>query len=173
VLGNVVGYRHRVGLQNNINILMPSRKSSLKEGMEAPEFSLPDQDGVMHQLADYRGKWVLLYFYPKDDTPGCTAEACGFRDAMPTLKNLQIFGISSDSIASHKRFAEKYNLSFPLLSDSDKEVIKTYGAAGIYTRRISYLIDPDGVIVKKYQKVEPAKHAKEVVSDHAKALKKK
>jgi peroxiredoxin Q/BCP len=141
--------------------------------MEAPDFALPDQDGVSHQLTDYRGTWVLLYFYPKDDTPGCTAEACGFRDAMPAMKGMQILGISADSIPSHKRFAEKFNLNFPLLSDTDKDVIKAYGAAGIYTRRISYLIDPDGNISKKYQKVEPSKHAKEVSGDLSKASKKK
>jgi thioredoxin-dependent peroxiredoxin len=153
---------------------MPSRKSTLKEGMEAPDFSLPDAYGVMHQLSDYRGKYVLLYFYPKDDTPGCTAEACAFRDHNAVIsENIQVLGISSDSVSSHKNFSEKFNLPFPILSDSDKEVIKSYGAAGIYTRRISYFIDPEGIIVKKYQKVEPAKHAKEIISDYAKISKKR
>lgn len=141
--------------------------------MEAPDFTLPDQDGISHQLTDYRGKWVLIYFYPKDDTPGCTAEACGFRDTLPALKGMQILAISADSVPSHKRFAEKFALNFPLLSDTDKDVIKVYGAAGIYTRRISYLINPDGIIVKKYQKVEPAKHAKEVSGDLVKSSKKR
>src|SRR5689334_11063636 len=95
-------------------------------------FSLPDQQGMNHSLTDYAGKWVLLYFYPKDDTPGCTKEACGFRDISEEYKkrNIQVLGISKDTIASHKKFVEKYHLSFPLLSDESIEVIKAYGAWG-------------------------------------------
>ena len=94
----------------------------------APDFSLPDQDGKIHKLSDYKGKWVLIYFYPKDDTPGCTVEACGIRDNFPKFQNsdLIVLGISKDSVASHKKFAEKYKLPFTLLADEAKEVIQAY-----------------------------------------------
>lgn len=94
--------------------------------MKAPVFSLPDQDGVIHSLDEYKGKWVVIYFYPKDDTPGCTKEACGFRDGIESFKkvNTIILGISKDSVASHKKFADKFHLPFLLLSDQSKDVIK-------------------------------------------------
>ena len=97
---------------------------------KAPLFSLPDQNGVDHSLASYKGKWVLIYFYPKDDTPGCTNEACAFRDVAAdyTKENVVVLGISKDTVASHKKFAEKYHLSFPLLSNEDTSIIKAYGA---------------------------------------------
>src|SRR5258708_375811 len=100
--------------------------------MKAPEFNLPDQTGKMHKLSDYKGKWVLIYFYPKDDTAGCTKEACSFRDMSLDFKkkDIIILGISKDSIDSHQKFANKYNLNFPILSDESREVINAYGAWG-------------------------------------------
>lgn len=144
--------------------------------MNATEFSLPDQNGKIHSLKDYQGKWILLYFYPKDDTPGCTKEACGFRDHLNQLKNHEVvvLGISADSVESHEKFAQKYNLNFPLLSDEKKEIIKAYNAWGKKKfmgkeyegiLRISYLINPKGEIVKKYEKVKPEIHAQEVLED--------
>ena len=130
-------------------------------GQSAPDFSLPDQHATVHSLSAERGTWVLLYFYPKDDTPGCTAEACGFRDQFETLRErgVVVFGISADSVESHRKFSEKFSLPFPLLSDSEKTVIDAYGAWGEKSfmgkkysgiLRISYLIDPNGMIAKAY-----------------------
>lgn len=144
--------------------------------MEAVDFNLPDQDGKSHKLSDYKGKWVILYFYPKDDTPGCTKEACNFRDAFEELQKMdvQILGVSKDSVASHKKFAEKYDLNFPILSDEDKEVIKKYNAWGVKKfmgrefegiLRTTYLIDPQGKIKKVYEKVNPLIHASEIIKD--------
>jgi len=103
--------------------------TKIKEGQSAIDFTLPDQNGKLHKLSEYKGRWILLYFYPKDDTPGCTKEACAIRDAFPNFKKLQaiVFGISVDSVESHKKFAQKYNLPFTLLSDEKKEVVKKYG----------------------------------------------
>jgi thioredoxin-dependent peroxiredoxin len=100
----------------------------LEVGGTAPDFTLPDQDGVMHTLSDYQGKWVLLYFYPKDDSSGCTKEACGIRDAFPHFEklNVRVLGVSVDSVASHKKFAEKYKLPFTLLADEHKKVVNAY-----------------------------------------------
>lgn len=144
--------------------------------MKAIDFSLPDQNGKVHSLSSYKGSWVFLYFYPKDDTPGCTKEACGFRDSLNDLKkhNVFVLGVSADSVSSHQKFAKKYNLNFPLLSDEKKEIIKAYGAFGKKKfmgkefegiLRISFLINPKGEIVKKYDKVKPEVHAKEVLED--------
>ena len=151
-------------------------KLKLKINNIAPDFSLPDQNGENHKLSDYRGSWVLLYFYPKDDTPGCAKEACSIRDNYPDFKKLKInvFGVSIDSTESHKKFKEKYDLPFTLLSDRNKEVVKKYGAwgkkkfmgkeyDGIY--RISFLINPKGKIAKIYKKVTPEIHAQEVLKD--------
>lgn len=145
-------------------------------GEQAPDFTLPDQDGHMHTLSLLKGKRVLLYFYPKDDTPGCTKEACNFRDTFESFKksNMHIFGISADSISRHKKFADKHKLPFPLLSDETKEMLKKYGAwaekkflgktyMGIL--RISFLIDTEGKIEKIYEQVKPDMHAKEVLAD--------
>lgn len=148
---------------------------------KAPDFSLPDQDGVIRTLSDYKGSWVLIYFYPKDDTPGCTKEACGFRDLAEEYKknNVVILGISKDSVVSHKKFAEKYHLSFPLLSDETKDVIKSYGAWGekkfmgrVFDgiKRISFLINPDQMIQKEYLKVNVFDHSKEIVKDTISSL---
>jgi len=142
--------------------------------MNAQDFHLPDQSGNMHTLSDYRGKWLLLYFYPKDDTPGCTKEACAFRDTTIDFKNkgIVILGISKDTVESHKKFAEKYHLTFPLLSDTTAAVNQAYGAWGkkkIMGKefegilRNSYLINPKGEIVKTFEGVNPLTHAKEVL----------
>lgn len=149
---------------------------TLKQGSKAPAFNLPDQDGKMHKLSDYKGKWVLLFFYPKDNTSGCTKEACAIRDEFPRFGKLDavVFGVSKDSVVSHKKFAGKHGLPFTLLSDSEIEVQKKYGAwrnkkmAGreyMGTYRMSYLIDPGGKIAKVYEKVKPAEHAAEVLED--------
>lgn len=152
--------------------------------MKAPQFTLPDQNGTNHSLSDYTGKWVLVYFYPKDDTPGCTIEACSFRDKSEELRNhhIVVLGISKDTTSSHQKFVTKFNLNFPLLSDTSTKIIKAYGAwgekkfmgrtfSGIL--RNSYLINPDGEIVKTYEKVKPAEHTAEVISDVEKLSDKK
>ena len=144
--------------------------------MKAKEFNLPDESGKFHKLSDYHGRWVVLYFYPKDDTPGCTKEACGFRDGLSQLEELgvAVLGVSKDSPKSHQKFKEKYHLNFPLLSDESKEVIQAYGAWGeksFMGRKFSgilrktYLIDPEGEIKKIYEKVNPAKHSAEILAD--------
>ena len=131
--------------------------------MRAQDFSLSDQDGKNHQLSDYLGKWVVLYFYPKDDTPGCTKEACNFRDSIAEIQKLgaQVLGVSKDSVASHKKFAEKYNLNFPLLADSEKTVHSDYNIRS----RTTFLIDDMGEVRKVYEHVNPTQHADEVISD--------
>jgi peroxiredoxin Q/BCP len=142
----------------------------LENNTQAPDFSLPDQDGTNHTLSSYRGSFVLIYFYPKDDTPGCTKEACAIRDAYDvfTKQGMVVLGISKDSVASHKKFTEKYGLPFTLLADTDKKVITDYKAGSLLmTKRISYLVDPQGMIVKSYPKVDPAMHAKEILADVA------
>ncbi|HYE23407.1 MAG TPA: thioredoxin-dependent thiol peroxidase [Candidatus Paceibacterota bacterium] len=142
----------------------------------APDFALPDQDGVIHALRQYRGKWVLVYFYPKDDTPGCTKEACAIRDADPDLSSLGavVLGISADSVKSHKKFAQKYELAFPLLADEERVAIDAYGVWGDKKfmgreyegiLRTSFLVDPQGVIRKVYENVKPEGHAAEVLED--------
>lgn len=145
----------------------------------APSFSLEDQDSKTHTLADYAGKWLLIYFYPKDDTPGCTIEACGFRDVQKELdeKNCAVLGVSKDNIASHQKFVQKFDLNFPLLADESTEMIQAYGAwqeksmygkkyMGIH--RMSVLIDPDGNVKKIYPTVQKAEeHPGEVLADLA------
>lgn len=143
---------------------------------KAPAFELPDQNGKMHALSDYKGSWVLIYFYPKDDTPGCTKEACMIRDNFPSFKKLDIavLGISTDSVKSHAKFAEKYELPFTLLADEEKKVVEDYGVWGekkfmgrTYngTKRMSFLVNPKGMIAKVYEVVRPAEHAEEVLAD--------
>jgi len=145
-------------------------------GDKAPEFNLPDQKGSLHSLKDQKGKWTLLYFYPKDDTPGCTIEACTIRDNYPAFKKLGItvFGMSADPVKKHEKFSEKYDLPFTLLSDEEKETLEAYGVWGkkkfmgreyMGISRESFLIDPKGKIVKIYEKVKPAQHAEEVLGD--------
>lgn len=142
--------------------------------MNAPQFTLPDQHGKIHSLEDYKGTWIVLYFYPKDDTPGCTKEACNFRDAFQVLqeKGVQVLGVSKDSVESHRKFAEKYHLNFPLLADVDSAVSKAYGAWDAHQfmglpgiLRKTFLINPEGEIVKEYPKVDPLKHAEEILID--------
>ncbi|MES2931649.1 MAG: thioredoxin-dependent thiol peroxidase [Patescibacteria group bacterium] len=145
-------------------------------GTLAPDFTLLDQDGVPHTLSQHRGSRVLLYFYPKDDTPGCTKQACMLRDALPDFAALDaiVYGISADSVKSHKKFADKYGLSFTLLADEHKEVVNAYGVwgkkkmmgreyDGIF--RTSFLIAPDGTIEKVYENVKPELHAAQVLAD--------
>jgi peroxiredoxin Q/BCP len=144
--------------------------------MKAKDFSLPDQNGKIHKISDYKGKWVVLYFYPRDNTPGCTKEACSFRDSINKFKKLgvQIMGVSKDSVASHKKFAEKYQLNFPILSDETKDVIKKYKSWGTKkfmgrefegTLRNTYLINPEGEIIKFYEKVNPLIHSEQILKD--------
>lgn len=147
--------------QKKENITMLQNKT------KAPDFELQDQNGKIHKLSDYKGSRVLVYFYPKDDTPGCTKEACSIRDAYADFSklNLVIIGISADSVESHKKFAEKYHLPFTLLADTNKTVIKAYDADGLFTKRISYLINEEGDIIKEYPNVDPATHAAEIYED--------
>lgn len=139
----------------------------LEVGMKAPAFELPDQNGVMHKLEEYRGKKVILYFYPKDNTPGCTKQACGFSERYPQFqeKGAVVIGISKDTVASHKKFEEKYGLGFTLLADPDRKVIeaydvwkekKNYGKVSMGVVRTTYLIDENGIIVKANDKVKAA-----------------
>jgi peroxiredoxin Q/BCP len=150
--------------------------SSLAPGSAAPQFSLPDQAGEQHALKDYLGKWVLIYFYPKDDTPGCTVEAKSIRDEFPHFEKLKavVLGISTDAVKSHEKFAKKYDLPFTLLADEQKEVVGKYGVWGLKkfmgreyegTMRTSFLIDPSGKIAKVYENVKPAEHVAEVLAD--------
>lgn len=143
-------------------------------GQQAPEFHLFDQNGEKHSLSGQKGKKVVLYFYPKDDTPGCTTEACSIAEVYDEFqdKNVVVFGVSADNQASHKAFAEKYHLPFILLSDPTYEVVRAYGAyekdiiaPGIHTRRITYLIDEAGIVMKAYPEVDPATHAHAILSD--------
>ncbi len=144
----------------------------LAAGAAAPDFELTDQDGEMHSIEDYRGKWVVLYFYPKDDTPGCTTEACEFRDNIFAFreKDSQILGVSLDDEASHKAFSEKHGLPFPLLADTEGEVADAYGVKSkmmgmTVAKRQTFIIDPEGNIAKHYEKVDPEAHSKEVLVD--------
>lgn len=145
----------------------------LEVGHVAPEFELRDQLGRVHRLSDQRGSWVVLYFYPKDDTPGCTVEACEFRDSMEQIAAVggRVFGMSADDESSHQEFASKHSLNFPLLVDPGMEVINKYGAYGerisrgvssMGVRRVTYLIDPDGVVARVWPEVNPQGHAFEV-----------
>ena len=146
----------------------------LQPGTEAPNFTLPDQNGDMHSLSDYRGKIVVLYFYPKDNTPGCTKQACGFAERYPQFKNdgAVILGVSKDSIASHKRFADKFGLPFTILSDPDLEVIKaydawkekkTFGKVSMGVLRTTYVIDENGKIVYADEKVNAVNDAAKII----------
>jgi peroxiredoxin Q/BCP len=147
----------------------------VNEGDLAPDFSTKNGDGKKVSLADFRGKNVVLYFYPRDDTPGCTIEACKFRDEFADFKKhrIVVLGVSADSVASHEKFAKKWRLPFPLLADEDKAIAQAYGAWGeksfmgrkfMGMRRITFLIGPDGRIRKIWLKVKPPKHAAEVLA---------
>ena len=163
-----------ITIKKQIN--MSDKIKELKVGDTAPDFKLKDQNGVEHSISSYFGKQVLLYFYPKDDTAGCTKEACEIRDNFSVFKKLGlvILGVSADSVNSHKKFSKKYDLPFPLLADESKEVIKMYGAWGKKKfmgteyegiKRMSFLIDIKGEIEKIYAEVKPTEHATEVISD--------
>ena len=143
--------------------------SQRTEGSVAPDFSLQDQNGKTHRLGDYAGRWLVLYFYPKDDTPGCTQEACRFRDDIGVLGNLNaaLLGVSVDDAQSHADFSRKYQLPFPLLSDPDGHTAAAYDSLlnlGLlrFARRHTFIISPDGRIAARFDKVDPASHAKEV-----------
>ena len=139
----------------------------------APDFSLTDGEGKSHSLSNYRGKWLVLYFYPKDDTPGCTTEACSLRDARDDIATLgaEIVGISSDDPSSHEKFKAKYTLNFTLLSDPEKVTINAYGAWGkkMFGKegilRKTFIINPEGVVVKVYGRVTPLGHGEQIVAD--------
>ncbi len=141
-------------------------------GEPAPDFELTDQDGLLHSLEDYRDRWVVLYFYPKDDTPGCTTEACEFRDNIFAYRDLnaQILGVSLDDVESHKAFAEKHGLPFPLLADVGGSVAESYGVKTrmfglIVAKRQTFIINPAGDVVKHYDKVKPETHSAQVLAD--------
>jgi peroxiredoxin Q/BCP len=153
-------------------VLFGAQAAELAPGQPAPEFALKDQHGTLQRLSDYRGKWLVVFFYPKDDTPGCTKEACKFRDNFQDITALgaQVLGISVDNAESHARFAEKYQLPFSLLSDGDGAVAKAYGALWSMgpikvAKRHSFIIDPAGRIAKIYRDVEPERHSGEVIND--------
>jgi len=144
--------------------------AALKVGDKAPNFSLQDQNNITHTLSDYEGQWVVLYFYPKDDTPGCTTQACDFRDAVKRIivSKAVVFGLSLDSVASHKLFAEKYNLPFSLLADETGEVSELYDSLRKllgYAKRNTFIVDPEGNIAKIYLSVDPKTHSQMVLSD--------
>lgn len=148
----------------------------LEPGTKAPDFTLPDQNGELHSLSDYRGKKVILYFYPKDNTPGCTRQACGFSELRPQFeeRGAVILGVSRDSVASHKRFEEKQGLGFTLLSDPELSVIqaydvwkekKNYGKVSMGVIRTTYLIDETGTIVKAFDKVKAAENPAQMLEE--------
>ena len=156
-------------------LLLPISFASLaqiKVGSKAPNFTLSDQNSIQHQLSDYEGSWVILYFYPKDDTPGCTTQACDFRDAVKRIiaSKSNVFGVSLDSVESHKRFADKNKLPFSLLSDESGEVSEAYDSLNNFmsfksAKRNTFIIDPDGKIAKIYISVKPSTHSQMVLND--------
>lgn len=158
-----------------VSLLLPvglAQAAVPQTGQPAPDFALPDQQGKTRRLTDWRGKWLVLYFYPKNDTPGCTEEACTFRDDWLQLQALgaEVVGISVDSSASHAAFAQKYKLPFPLLADEKGEVAARYGTLSDwvvfkYAKRYTFVIDPQGRLAKAYRSVDTAKHSAEIVAD--------
>jgi thioredoxin-dependent peroxiredoxin len=147
----------------------------ISSGVQAPDFALPDENNNMRRLSDFRGRWVVLYFYPKDDTPGCTTEACNFRDGYSDYVNADvvILGVSPDNSKSHTKFKEKYTLQFPLLSDVDHKVCDQYGVWGPKkfmgrdyegVLRTTFIIDVNGRIAKVFEKVKPVDHSVEVLA---------
>ncbi|MCA3239329.1 MAG: peroxiredoxin [Curvibacter sp.] len=146
--------------------------AALQAGQAAPDFELPDQQGKIRKLADWRGKWLVLYFYPKNDTPGCTTEACNFRDDWLLLQDLgaDVVGVSVDTSASHAAFAQKYKLPFPLLADAKGEIAARYGALSDwkvmkFAKRQTFIIDPQGRIARIYRSVDSERHSVEIVAD--------
>mgnify|MGYP001817303499 FL=1 len=149
-----------------------SLAADLKTGDDAPAFELLDQYSRSHKLSDYRGRWLVLYFYPRDDTPGCTTEACEFRDDVVMLKRMGValLGVSTDDVKSHQEFAEKYHLPFSLLSDAGGEVAREYGSLTSLgplklAKRHTFVIDPDSRIAKVYRNVQPKTHSDQVIAD--------
>lgn len=149
-----------------------SLAEAVRAGDPAPDFELADQNGQLHSIEDYRGKWIALYFYPKDGTPGCTTEACEFRDNVFAFKdfNCQILGVSLDDAESHKEFADEYSLPFPLLADTTGSTAAAYGVKSRFlgisiAKRQTFLIDPHGNVAKHYEKVSPETHSAEVLAD--------
>lgn len=150
----------------------------LQAGTKAPDFSLLDQDGTLHTLSEYKGRKVILYFYPKDNTPGCTKQACGFSELYPQFeeKGAVVLGVSKDSVASHKKFQDKYALGFTLLSDPDLACIqaydvwqekKNYGKVSMGVVRTTYLIDEEGTIIKTFGKVKAAENPAQMLEELA------
>jgi thioredoxin-dependent peroxiredoxin len=149
-----------------------SMAATPKVGEQAPDFNLPNAKDEMVSLASFKGSWVVLYFYPKDDTPGCTKEACTFRDDLHKLEKLgaKVVGVSVDDGKSHAEFAKKYSLPFPLLSDKDGGVAKQYGALSDFlvmkmAKRYTFLIDDNGVLRKSYLSVDTSKHSQQIIDD--------
>jgi len=137
---------------------------------QAPDFSLPDQHGQLHTLKDYKDSWLILYFYPQDETPGCTAEACVFRDGREDLAAVgaEVVGVSADDVTSHKQFADNHSLNFTILADPELTAIKAYNSYNVETGRTlrnTFLINPQGQIVREYQEVSPAGHAQQILED--------
>jgi peroxiredoxin Q/BCP len=163
----------RLGLGGVLTALgLTVQAQELAPGAAAPSFELKDQEGKTQRLDDYRGRWVVLYFYPKDDTPGCTTEACNFRDDLPTLRaiGVQIVGISVDDAASHAEFSKKYSLPFPLLVDNDGTVAKAYGSLWSvgpikFAKRHTFIVDPQGKIARVYRDVKPQEHSRQIIDD--------
>jgi peroxiredoxin Q/BCP len=155
-----------------LGFLSLTAHASIKVGSEAPNFILKDQNNVSHELNDYKGNWVILYFYPMDDSPGCTTQACDFRDAVERIiaSKSVVFGVSLDSVESHRQFAEKYNLPFSLLSDEEGLVAKSYQSLNNFisfktAKRNTFIINPKGKIAKVYLSVKPSTHSQMVLND--------
>jgi peroxiredoxin Q/BCP len=166
-------FRSTLALAAALFLLAPLAAAEDLTGKPAPDFKLQDQNGKWHTPADHRGKWVVLYFYPKDDTPGCTTQACTFRDDIFKFRaaGAEVLGVSVQDTASHAEFAKKYTLPFPLLADVEKATSKAYGVLtshplfGEYAKRDTFLIDPKGVIAKHYPGVKPAENSAQVLAE--------
>lgn len=155
-----------------LTLAQPAFADAPADGAAAPEFRLQDQKGQWHTLADHKGKWIVLYFYPKDDTPGCTTEACNFRDQVFKLREAgaDVLGVSLDDVKSHAEFAEKYKLPFPLLADTNKDASKAYGVLTStlgfsHAKRETFIINPKGMVAKHYEGVDPKVNAQQVLAD--------
>ena len=172
MLKNTIGGLFSAALVLFLLTVTPVAADSLV-GKSAPDFRLQDQNGEWHGLKDYKGKWIALYFYPKDDTPGCTTEACSFRDNIFAFKKIgaEVLGVSLDDVQSHEAFAKKYHLPFALLADTKGKTAAAYGVEtrkyGLFNiaNRESFIIGPDGVVAKHYPKVDPDTHTAEVLAD--------
>lgn len=171
--GKIIAVLVALALVFSNHVVNAEPSATLKVGRPAPDFNLPDQNGKTHTLEDFRGKWLALYFYVKDDTPGCTEQACRFRDDIHELTELgvQVVGVSVDDSASHAHFARKYDLPFPLLADSTGEMAARYhslrgdGSPGNLAKRNTFLIDPRGRIAKIYLSASPSRNSAEVIED--------